>query len=208
MSIYKTSETFREFFCLTKRGDDVDITIDIGDIDKQIKYLEKIKKGGRKAVAVSMNKAVKEMKKTAKTSISREYTVGQNAYIAGIKVYKARTDSWNPTAFIHSTVRPINLRKFQYRANTRPGKKGGLTVFAKVKKSGGGRTGGFIAKQPNGAKAIFKRRGKTHLPIDRLNGPSGTELLNNKNVSNDIQKTAKEIYEKNLAAEINKLLRG
>lgn len=74
---------------------------------------------------------------------------------------------------LRASARGINLIAFGARARKRNGvtarvKKGGVPTVTKS---------AFIATGKNGAKLVFKRRGKSRLPIDALYGPSIGQML-------------------------------
>lgn len=211
---------------------DVKIEIDTEGLDDYLKKLAEIKNDGKIIFSKALNSAAKEMKKNGKQKIKEEYTAKVSSYASGIKVIKAKIGSDNPTAGIRSNVRTINLAKFNYRANRNPGKKGAPTVFARVKKDGGGYTGDFVADMGNG-KAIYKRTGKfvdilkqkkqrywhnskglikkSYRKIEqvkRLDGPSGTEMLNNEKVKEAIMDAGREVFINVFDKEAAKILKG
>lgn len=183
----------------------VDIRVDTADINKQLRRLENIKNGVPKAMTRALNVAVRSMKTEAKRGIKAEYTVKRISDATNSIVVKRASYS-NMSAAMISTNRPIALTKFRYKKNTNPGRKGGLTVFAQPKKSGGGYTGGFVASM-GAHSGIFRRQGKSRLPIDQLFGPSGTEMLNNPTIRENISTIAAIKFDKELDRQVDLLLK-
>ena len=74
-------------------------------------------------------------------------------------------------------------------------------------KNGGGYTGGFIATVGEHI-GVFRRRRSARFPIDQLYGPSGTEMLNNENVREGIEREAAVRFANEFDRQVDLLLKG
>ena len=155
-----------------------------------------------------MNRTVKVMKTDAKRIVSKIYTIKVSDVAKNLNTEHASLS--NLSARLSSKGRPISMTKFKYQQNTNAGMKGGQGVRAKIKKDSGfkevnndGRKA-FVGTMRNGSSGIFIR--KDSKKIKKVLSPAVTEMLNQEEAKEQIQKSATDRFGKELNYQINYLL--
>ena len=197
---------------------DVSIQIDDSDVKRKLKKLKNVQNGAPKAMMRALNRTVTGMKTDAGKAVAGNYIVKQKDVKEKLVTEKASMGDLSIT--LRSTGRPMRMVKFKTKANRRPGKKGGATVFAKVAKGGpGGHTGAFMATMANGVSGAFVRtgnfqtagkgryKGQEKEMIRQLHGPGVVQMLDNKITREAVQTKATERFYKELDHQVDYLLK-
>jgi len=152
-------------------ADMVTITVDEAKLKRLRRDLADIPKALPKIVSRSINKVATY----TRTKIVREITADVNLKRGevtkrNIRTKKASYKKWSAT--IGVSGRRVPVHHFGAR-QTRKG------VSYRIRKSAGRQTiaGAFIAKMPSGHEGVYRRTGKTALPIIELYGPSVPQVM-------------------------------
>ena len=173
---------------------------------RKLRQIERQLKGIPGAMPTVMSRGINRTAGPALTQIIREMAASLNLKSKAIRekvdLKKATRSRW--TATIKLSGRRIALKEFGAR-QTRRG------VSYKIQKSGAKQQieSAFIATMSSGHTGVFKRKGKSRLPVQELRGPSlgrafeGAESLvrrvtedTRKNLAMQIDKQVKYILEK------------
>lgn len=156
------------------------------------------------AISNALNRGMANVNTNIKREVRKEYHI--RAGDVNATLTKIRASRGSLSAGVLSKGHLIGLDKFKISPKTvNPKRKTPIT--AAVKKSGGGKLGSAFPADINGMK-IFRRSGKSRLPINRLFGPSVPQMLDNEGMVHEIERQGQETFEKRLDHEINRILEG
>jgi hypothetical protein len=183
------------------------ITVDAKQLARAELLLRTIPNGVDKAVVAALNRAVEGARTDAVKKVRERYYIKAKDVRDTIDIKKATMD--NQVAIIRASGSPIALSKFHVTPSRPPAKRRANPIIVRVVRGGGGPIkGAFVAKMQSGHIGVFRRVGKTRLPITELYGPSVPQMLGHESVTEYIEEKAKERLESRLEHEINRLLRG
>lgn len=175
---------------------------------------------------IGLEKVDKVLKDLPKKANQIKYRVVQRAALAGkseaikqaknkynlkteeitktFKLIKPTKD--NPISELISTGKRIRLIKFKVTPKAVPKKRKNIKVS--VLKAQGMKTlkSAFIAKMPNGITGIFEREGRERVPLRQLFGPSVPQLFRDETIKTAIKEKAKEVLEKRIVHELNRVV--
>lgn len=140
------------------------------------------------------------------SNISKEVRQDYNIKAADIKstLDKTRASKSNLSAIVRSRGNLIPLDRFKVSPKkVAPKRKSPIKIG--VKKDGVKPLKGAFVSDISGIK-VFKRQGKTRLPIDRLFGPSVPQMLKNEEIRERINREGQETFYRRLDHEINRIL--
>lgn len=162
--------------------------------------------GINRAVAATLNRVSTGMKTETSRQVRKRYNI-KNADVkryGNIKVTKAKTSTL--AIILSSTGQNIPLIKF----NTNPKNIRAVKVLkASVKRSGRKSIPGAFVASMNGAHlGVFKRVGKTRLPVEEKYGPAVPVMMNNPEIQESLNEQAYIRMNKRLDHEINRVLGG
>ncbi|MDF1536082.1 MAG: phage tail protein [bacterium] len=188
------------------------ISIDVKGVKQAMLRLPDIRKV-RRAASMALNRTGKGVVTEMDRGIREEYTIKRADVRDGVKSYTASES--NLRFQVSGTTRKISLVKFQHRAS-RTRKKGVAGVRVRVKKAGGLKpvVGAFPGRMKAGAgvgaagnMAIFKRVGRTRLPIKRLTGPSVFKMADNDKVRRRMEKRATDQFDREFTRNLDRLMK-
>lgn len=179
------------------------VSVQIKADTKEVKRMLKNLKGGANKVLVrSLNRTLTSVNSTAAKSISKDLRVTQKVVKKGLKVYKANY------RFKRASVNASGYRIPIIDLGAKKLKKGTITYKGRF----GGRvkapTGSFLATMSSGHRGVFKRSGKTRLPIDELHGASIPYVLVRRHIALAMDKTAETAWQKNLSHEMKRFIKN
>jgi hypothetical protein len=166
------------------------ITTNFPDIQRQLNGLHR--DIAEKATARAVNRTMEQ----ARTDMSREIRQEFNITAAKVreKLFLRRAGFKGGQLSIEAALlsqtkngrRSINLINFQARQNAQG-------VAVKIKRAGGRKTikGAFIG---NKGRTVFKRRGKSRLPIDPLQTIDVPMMFNTRKINNAVVRKIKEKF--------------
>lgn len=184
----------------------LDIQIDGTELQQARSVLEAFGRQGRNLVARSLNRAGKGIPTDASKEARKEYNVKAREVKGSFSLFQANSNQLRAGA--SSRGGPLSLIHFGARPRkpgTRRPKRG---VSVQVM---GPRTvipGTFLARLSGGDPAIFWRRGKKRLPIDKRLGPSVPQMLDHENVQPNLEEGARNRFLKTLDHEVDHFLAG
>lgn len=154
------------------------------------------------AISRSLNRAVTNVRATARKEVRQTYNIKAGDVSETIKVQRSTKSDLR--AEVRSKGSPIGLDKFKISPKTiNPKRKTPIKIG--VKKGTMARVMGAFVADINGPKA-FERTSSSRLPIKRLFGPSVPQMLDNKKVSETVRKQGRETFDKRLEHEIERIL--
>jgi hypothetical protein len=152
-------------------------------------------------IEVATYRALNRSLDSSATETSREirkvYNLRDRAVKAAITKYRASKNR----LFAQLKIEGARIPLIEFDARWRQGQKVGATVKVLV---GGGRKavpGAFIASARFG-EAVFRRVGKTRLPIRALRSVSIPQAFDNKRVVDAVQQIAIAVFEKNFEQQL------
>jgi len=180
------------------------INIDGTELVSAQKILETFGSAARPLIAKSLNRANRGTRTDASKNVRQEYNVKARRVKGSFTMQSASRR--NLTAAARSSGEPISLHHFS-PSPSQPGRRPRTGVSVKVAKSRKKITGSFLARMPNGGLGVFKRSGRSRLPIQKLRGPSVPQMLDHDNVLPEIESGAEDRFSKTLDQEIDHFLR-
>ena len=159
----------------------------------------------RSAAARSLNRAATTVRQEATTRIRETLNLKSSDVKNAIQIDKAsaREDLLTMKATLIPDRHGIPLVAFSPREKTiktKDGKKTGVTV--KVKTERKLVVGAFLATMPNGHVGIFKRRGKSRLPIKEAFSTSVADIFKNKDFLDSLKAFSRQVFEQNFTREL------
>lgn len=183
------------------------ITVDAKQLERAEELLKNIPDGVLKAVVNAINRAAESARTEAVRKVRERYYVKAKDVRETIRIIKATYE--NQAAVIYAKGSPLTLSKFRITPSKPSTKRRKKPIIARVVRGEGGPIpGAFVARMQSGHIGVFKRAGKTRLPIQELYGPSVPQMLGHESVTEYVEEKAKEKLEERLEHEINRLLRG
>jgi len=159
-----------------------------------------------KAFAATLNRVGQGLKTEASKIVRKSYDVKHKDVISRGNIRITKADPARLQLILSSRGRNIPLIHFKTRP-ANPETRKPKVLKASVKKSGGKPIpGAFVARMGNGAVGVFRRSGKSRLPIDQLYGPAVPVMLNEPGVADHLQDEARKRMEKRLDHEMNRVL--
>lgn len=156
------------------------------------------------ALSRAINRSAAAAKSEATRQVRSQYTVKAGTVNQTIKVSRATPDRLE--AKIES--RGSNLRLIDFSVTpTKPSPRRRTATKAAVRR--GAKkviSGAFVQRMPNGSAGVFRRTGKSRLPIEQLYGPAVPVMMNNDDVVKAVQERAEQQLESRISHEINRVL--
>ncbi|WNF36411.1 phage tail protein [Bacillaceae bacterium IKA-2] len=154
------------------------------------------------AIANALNRGVSNMNSNARKEIRKQYNIKAGDVSPTLKAFRASRASLG--ASVQSKGGVIPLDRFKVSPKTiNPRRKS--PIKAAVKKGGTKSLGSGFMADINGPK-IFRRSGKSRLPIQRLFGPSVPQMLESEIIREEIQQKGQETFENRLEHEVKRIL--
>lgn len=183
------------------------ITVDEKQIERAEELLKNIPDGVSKAIVNAINRAAEGARTDAVKKARERYHVKAKDIRKTIEIERATYE--NQAAIVRAEGSPLALSKFKITPSKPPQKRRKKPVIARVIRGEGGPIpGAFVARMKSGHIGVFKRAGKSRLPITQLFGPSVPQMLGYETVTAFVEERAQERLEQRLEYEIDRLLRG
>lgn len=161
-----------------------------------------------KAASNAINRSLEAARTEAVRSVTKEYIITAKEVRNSMPIVKAKPTQLLGT--IRSEGNLIPLSKFDISPKQPPSTK--KTVMARVKKGSGRKSvaPAFLARMPGGGQhvGIYKRVGKSRLPLEEKYGPSLPQMLGAESVRDKIEKRAEEVLGDRFEHETNRILEG
>lgn len=178
------------------------ITSDEKMLNEVQEKLGEFHKRAPNAISNALNRGVSNMNTNSRKEIRKEYNIKAGDVSPTLKVFKSSRMSLGASVQSKGGVIPLDRFKISPRT-INPLRKS--PIKAAVKKGSPRSLGSGFMAEINGPK-LFKRSGKSRLPINRLFGPSIPQMLENEATREEIQRQGQEVYEKRLDHEIKRIL--
>lgn len=180
----------------------VRIVVDDDELKRVQQQLGELQHKAPNVIANALNRSISNIKANIPKEVRKDYHVKSSDVKDTLKVFKASASRLQGE--VKATGKLIGLEKFKISPdNVDPRRKKQLKIA--VKKDGTKQIlGAFIASIQG--KKVFKRDGKSRLPISRLMGPSVPQMIGNKENVETINQNAYFTYEKRINHEINRVL--
>lgn len=150
----------------------------------------------------SLNRAMTTVAARVSQEVRKDYNIKAGDIKATLE--KTRATRTNLAAIVKSKGEPVPLDRFKLTPRkAQPKRKKPIKVG--VKKDGMKEILHAFVADINGIK-VFKRKGKSRLPIKRLFGPSIPQMIGNEEVRLKINKAGQEMFYKRLDHEIEQIL--
>lgn len=178
----------------------VEIKIDEPQLRQVRQTLAGIPKAMPRVISRAINRTISPAKTAVSRGIRQEVNIKAGDLNKKIKVEKATFGKWEGR--IKLSTKRIPLEDFGAKQTAKG-------VSYKIKKAGGRKviSSGFIATMASGHTGVFKRKGKTRLPIQEKFGPSIGIVF--KRANRLVQKVTADAYknlEKNIDSQIRFIL--
>lgn len=177
------------------------IIVDTSQINRIAKDLEKLRKEIPGAAVSAINRTLNHVFSKTGQIVTKHYNVASREIKNSMEKHNASFS--RPSAFIRIRSRRYTIARFL------PGGLGSSTKVAKVKikksagyKRIGGRPTPFPQKTKGGNTHVFRRKGKNRYPIDILRTLSPTQMVENLDVTKEIQEAANDMLAKRIEHEI------
>lgn len=156
----------------------------------------------------AINRAAEQARTEAARGARQTYTVKYHKLIDNIKIVKAYPGRL--LAEVKSKGSPLELMKFKVRANKPLPERGKYAVVSVKKGSSKIINGSFVLTIKNNEESeftnIFIRVSKARKPIKSLFGPSIPQMIGNPSVVKSIEEKARQVLDKRIEHEINRVL--
>lgn len=164
---------------------------DTREVERMLKHFDR---GAHKVITRALNKTIKPVEVLAVRAMAKDLRITQKNVRQAVKLHRA---TWsNRRAVIHVTGRRLPIMDIGARQTRR-----GVTY----KGRGGGRKlipGSFITTMLSGHQGVFKRMGKSRLPILELHGASIPHVFIQTHLQNALDRKAAEGWDKNIKHEL------
>ena len=182
------------------------ITINERQLARAEEVLRRIPNGAPIAIANVLNRAAEGARAAAVRKVRERYLIRAKDVNATIRITKAKPDRL--VAVVYAAGSPIVLSKFKVTPS-QPVARQKKPVVARVTRGGGGPIrGAFLARVQSGHIGVFRRAGRSRLPIKQLYGPSVPQMLGHESVTSFVAERAGELMESRMEHEMQRLLRG
>lgn len=178
----------------------IDMAIDGTDLTKARRVLETLGDKARPIVAKALNRAARGIPTDASKFTRQTYNVKARQVKESFSVQYANKNDL--MAYAQSKGGTISLYRFGARPRHPRGRRPRRGVSVKVMDVRKKIPGSFIAA-PKGGIGIFRRKGSSRFPIEKLYGPSVPQMVDNVDAIPDIEHGAEERFSKNLEHEID-----
>lgn len=181
----------------------VDIEVDTKALKRvAIELADVSQKDVPKAIVAALNRTIQTVGTDMKREAVQRYEIRSGDVQKTLKIKRASASNMQANAL--STGKPLGLFHFKVKPRKRPTKRIKY-IKVKIKKTDGYKEiktnpKAFIAEK--NALNVFKRVGKSRLPIERLTTLSIPQMISNPEALANIQKHAQETLEKRTAHEI------
>lgn len=181
----------------------VEVEVDTKALNRCVIELSKIsEKDVPKAMVSAINRTIQAVGTDMKRETVKNYEIKSGDVQKTLKINRASASNMQANA--QSTGKQLGLFHFKVMPRKRPTKRIKY-VKVKIKKSDSYKEiktnpKAFIAEK--NAPNVFKRKGKSRLPIERLTSLSIPQMISNPKTLEQIQKNAQETLEKRTAHEI------
>lgn len=180
----------------------VRIVVDDNELKRVQQQLGELQHKAPNVIANALNRSISNIKANIPKEVRKDYNIKATDIKETLKIFKANASKLQGE--VKSTGKLIGLDKFKVSPKTvNPKRKSQLKIA--VKKDGTKQILGAFIASINGVK-VFKRDGKTRLPISRLMGPSVPQMIGNEATVNKINQSAYVTYERRINEEINHFL--
>ncbi|SHN77271.1 phage tail protein [Desulfitobacterium chlororespirans] len=159
------------------------------------------------AVAVrAINRAAEASRSAVSKFVREEYFIGASNLTGRIKIKKAYQADM--VADIYAKDRTISSINFKVRANKPLPKKGSYAHLRVKKSSSGGMVkGSFITTVRGRHRNVFTRVTKNRFPLRSLHSPSVPQMMGHEDGIRVMEETAREVLEKRLEHEVERVLK-
>ena len=175
-------------------------------MEKALEAVKGIKDGANTAMARALNRTIHKMRTESIKAVRAELPLkaGEIRETMGIKqASKHSLEAWLSSRGPELPL--IRFRPIPQEAQN-PGPPGGVSVITRKSQGRQQIAGSFVANMKSGHKGVFKRGGKSRLPIFEEFGPAIPDILNEEPTHTDIERTADAQLRKRLTHEIEYLL--
>lgn len=178
----------------------------IDTTEKQIREAQEIlhefPRKAPQAIIRALNRGVTNINSNISKEVRKEYNIKAGDITPTLNVVKATTGHLGASVRSRSGVIPLDRFKISPKT-INPRRKPPIKAEVKkgVRKSLGS---GFMA-DIHGPK-VFRRSGKSRLPIQRLFGPAVPQMIGNEKVREKIEREGQEMFERTLDHEIKRIL--
>jgi hypothetical protein len=186
------------------------------DVQPTIDYLNRIAKDlGDKAIASALNKTIAQTRTQMIRGITGEYVIKAADVRERLQVHRAKraglaftaTLFGNPAGRAKRAMNVIHFvaQKATLRAYRKKGSTGGPVLMVKIKRAGGAKpiAGAFIA---NNGRTVFRRVGKSRLPIVPVQTIGVPQMFNAKKVQLPVQRWINENFPRIFDREVRYFL--
>lgn len=181
------------------------ITIDIEKVKEVEKELGQYKSKAPVALSRALNRAASNAKTNASKKVRENYTIKAKDISSTISITKANRGSLR--AVVKSKGERIPLIKFKVSPSNPRTKNPPKVLKVAVKKGGLKALVGAFVANVNGNK-VFRRLGKSRLPIEQLFGPAVPQMLGTSTVKEFVESEATKVFDQRLDHEIKRILGG
>lgn len=178
----------------------IDIKVDTKEIERINTLLSNVPGGMEKATSNAIGRAMQSSRTAATRKVRETYDIRSKDVRGTINLKRSGL-----TGSMISRGSTIPLAKFKVSPN-KPNPKRRKPIVASVKKSGGALKGAFVPQLNSGHSGVFTRVGLSRLPIKELHGPSAPQMLGEKSVIEEVERTAEETMTQRLSHEAVRLL--
>ncbi|MDN5248212.1 MAG: phage tail protein [Wolbachia endosymbiont of Tyrophagus putrescentiae] len=147
----------------------------------------------RLAAVKALNKTALWLKSQAAKEISREKQIKLNVIRKRLRVFKAKTSRLD--VLIRANLYGIRAASIGKMKQTRKGTKVGKHQF----------TGAFMAVMPRGSRGVYKRKGRTALPIEEVKLPLEPEA--SRIIESLVNYEVERIFEEYFSRELNYIMK-
>lgn len=156
------------------------------------------------AMASAMNRGLTNARKNTSKFVREQYALKAKSINETLKLQRANKRT--VSASLESRGPVMSLSAFPVTPTKPDG--GRRKVKVKVKAQGGKKEikvkpGAFVGRSRNGQVQVFRRQGKSRLPIERLTTLSVPQMVSNEEVLPRIHDEALTMYEKRIHHEID-----
>lgn len=181
-----------------------EIIVDTEELKRVAVELSAFPKVAPKAMSAALNRTIATVKTDMRREAVAAYEVKSGDVSKSLSVKRATPNRLTAEAI--SVGRPIALIHFKVKPRKPPTKRTNKQVLVKIKKSEGyaavGTKPSAFVQSANGAVNVFKRTGKSRLPIKRLYSLSVPQMISNEQVITRIKDKAHETLNKRVTHEI------
>lgn len=184
--------------------DDLVIKLDKKVVQKALSYLQGMPNEAPKAIARAMNRAISSAKTEAGRAIRQVYTVKTRDFTQTVKLVRAKPNSLEAQFSSRSFENSLSYAHFKYSPKSPTTGSNQKPVKAEIRKGSPFIVDKGFVYNDN----VFRREGKSRLPIFVKTGPTVPQMLNTDNIVESVSNKAQDTFEKRISHEVNALLTG